>query len=80
MNKKLKSKIFVAVSAAMTQKYPSQTDIDHTYITDTAIKLTNSLYNKYIEDNKPEPELLNEQQAHMNDQARVPFVDEVEWT
>jgi len=43
----LRNQIFVAVSAAITQKYPTQTDVDHTYVADTAIKLTNILYDKY---------------------------------
>jgi hypothetical protein len=80
MKSDLKSQIFVAVSAAITQKYPTQTTIDYTYIADTALKLTNTLYDKYNEDNKVKPELLNEQEAHINDQIRIPLAEEPNWT
>jgi hypothetical protein len=57
----LKNQIFVAVSAAITQKYPTQSDIDYTYIADTAIKLTNILYDKYKKADSKGSELLTEQ-------------------
>jgi len=73
MKPDLKSQIFVAVSAAITQKYPTQSSTDYTYIADTALKLTNTLYDKYNEENVVKPELLTEK-------AIQTHIDEVEWT
>jgi hypothetical protein len=73
MKSDLKSQIFVAVSAAITQKYPTQSSIDYTYIADTALKLTNTLYDKYNEENAIKPQLLTEKTTQA-------FIDEVEWT
>jgi len=65
----LKQQIFVSVAAAITQKWPIQSNNDHKEIANTALKLTNTLYEKYMNSTQ---ELINEQQVHMNDQARVP--------
>ena len=73
MNNKLKHKIFVSVAAALVDKWPTNSTKDREDIADTALKLTNTLYNKYISDTTGQVELLQEDQfTQINDQVRVP--------
>ena len=55
----VKAQIFVAVAAALINKWPAREESDHKIITRTTAKLTNDLYEKYLE-NPSNEELLEE--------------------
>lgn len=50
----VKAQIFVAVAAALVGKWPSRNETDHKDIANATTKLTNILYEKYIETPKTE--------------------------
>jgi hypothetical protein len=55
----LKNQIFVAVSAAVAQRWPIQTNSDHKLVASTAVKLTDILYDEYTKLNVSEEKTKN---------------------
>lgn len=50
----VKAQIFVAVAAALVNKWPARNEADHKDIANATTKLTNILYEKYTETPKKE--------------------------
>lgn len=54
----VKAQIFVAVAAALINKWPARDDTDHKMIVNTTTKLTKDLYEKWCEG--PSDQVLEE--------------------
>lgn len=54
----VKAQIFVAVAAALINKWPARDDTDHKMIVNTTTKLTKDLYEKWCEG--PSEQVLKE--------------------
>ena len=54
---KLKQQIFVSVSTVLAGKWPCNTTKDHEDIADTALKLTNTLHDKFTKEVKQDKPL-----------------------